>query len=561
MCLIISGLQERLIKKKTAKANTAKRRSQDVFAAPVREDDQDHVDTVNAAEKTRNGQQVRSDSFLALQEEAQDLRGGEEIMRGKSAAKSGVDGEDVPRRENMLKRAWEANEIRKPGWIHIGRVPGAPDLALAASNSLSRRPPQLPTEICERIIDWQWEYAWMLQGCALVCKAWTPRCRYWMQRIVVLRDRKDVQGYARRAREQPDILHQGRSVWVAGGVGERAPIPQLGTLAMMGAGKLPFVWRLCMQDAIWKPSDFHPLIFVHLSAFSSVTALRLADVTFPKVREFGSLVCALPSLVRLTCENVLFTSTAPCASLAITRCPPSVRLTDLVIFSDDETSCNVEANKALLEHLCAAGVVADLQRFEFCAWASFESKYLDTYKEPIHELFKQCSQSLRYLKLSPDLREGKDLQTATVSDTIASVFDLAHCDSLETIGFQACNFEKIGYAWMHGTLRSSVSRKLREVSIVMCQPVYSQNAEENLQRTMSALKRDICPQLDELFSHKDHERLHLVDFVYFTAPDEAIPDATRWEFLLEAEMPKLHEQGVLRTRVDVFLTLFNEDFF
>ncbi|PCH36861.1 hypothetical protein WOLCODRAFT_83379, partial [Wolfiporia cocos MD-104 SS10] len=332
---------------------------------------------------------------------------------------------------------------------------------------------QLPTEVCERIIDWQWDDVWMLHRCARVCKAWTPRCRYWMQRVVALYNRNHVQGHARRARAQPHLLQQARSVWVTGGgmQGERVPIPHLGTLAIMAAAKLPLVWRLDIQDAIWKPSDFHPLIFVHLSAFSSVTTLRLSDVTFPKVREFGRLVCALPSLVLLRCENVLFTSTVPCVSLAITRCPPSVRLTDLVISSFNETSSNVEANRALIEHLCAAGVIAGLQRFEFY---------------------------------------------------------------------------EIGYAWMHRILETDISKKLREVSIVMDRPQYSQDAEENLQRTVSALKGDVCHQLNELLSDKDYEKLRHVNFVFWTNPDDPIPDATEWEPLLKANMPKLHERGVLR---------------
>ncbi|PCH42748.1 hypothetical protein WOLCODRAFT_163997 [Wolfiporia cocos MD-104 SS10] len=136
----------------------------------------------------------------------------------------------------------------------------------------------------------------MLKRSALVRKAWTPRCRHWIQRIIVFRDRRHVQGYARRARAQPHILQQAIFVWVLGRAkrGERAPIPQLGTLAMMSAGKLPLAWSLFILHAIRKPSDFHPLLFVHVSAFAFVTTLRLSEVTFPKVREFGRLVCKDP---------------------------------------------------------------------------------------------------------------------------------------------------------------------------------------------------------------------------------------------------------------------------
>ncbi|PCH34465.1 hypothetical protein WOLCODRAFT_148511 [Wolfiporia cocos MD-104 SS10] len=385
--------QSRRNKRKMAKANDAKRRTQEADAAPVREHGQDCVDTVGV---TEGAGEVRSGPSSALQDEAQDLRAVEQTTRENSAVKSGGEGESAPRRESTLEGIGEAQEVKKPGWRHIGRVPGS---TLTESDPSSARPLQLPTEVCERIIDWQWDSTWMLRRCALVCKARTPRCRYWMQRNVVLWERSHVQGHARRARAQPHLLQQARSVW------------------------LPLVWRLDILRAIWKPSDFHPLLLVHLSAFSSLTTLRLYYVTFPKVREFGRLVCALPGLVHLTCENVLFTNTAPCPSLAITRCPPSVRLTGLVILSSDETSSHVEANKALVGHL-----------------------------------------------------------------------------------------------------------------------------------------KDMCPQLDELFSNKDYEKLHHVDFVFWAYPDLAIPDATRWSTLLKAEMPELHERGVLRTRVDVYLGLVNEDY-
>ncbi|PCH36820.1 hypothetical protein WOLCODRAFT_28770 [Wolfiporia cocos MD-104 SS10] len=142
---------------------------------------------------------------------------------------------------------------------------------------------------------------------------------------------------------------------------------------------------------------------------------------------------------------------------------------------------------------------------------------------------------------------------------IGYVFGLAQCNSLETVTLQALNFERVGYAWMRRILESNVSKNLREVSIIVDRPYYNQNAKKNLQMTVSALRKDMCPQLNELFSNKKYEKLHHVDFVLQTSPDEAIPDAFRWSTLLKAEMPKLVERGVLRTRVDVFLDLWNED--
>ncbi|PCH36843.1 hypothetical protein WOLCODRAFT_28786 [Wolfiporia cocos MD-104 SS10] len=112
---------------------------------------------------------------------------------------------------------------------------------------------------------------------------------------------------------------------------------------------------------------------------------------------------------------------------------------------------------------------------------------------------------------------------------------------------------------MWSILESIVSKKLREVSIVMDQPEYSQSAETNLQETVSALRKDVCPHLNELLSNQDYEKPCHIDFVIWTSPNGVIPDAARWRSLLEAEMPKLYERRVLRTRVDVFLSLPSED--
>ncbi|PCH36802.1 hypothetical protein WOLCODRAFT_157489 [Wolfiporia cocos MD-104 SS10] len=496
MGLIISGLRERRNKGKVAKANAAKRRTPEAASAPVRDDGQDYV---HAIEATEGGGEVRSDPSSALQGEAQNLRAVEQTTRENSAVKSGAEGESAPRRESTLERVGEAQEVRNTefGWRHIGRVPGAPDPA--ESDPSSKRPLQLPTEVCER-----------MDAEMSVPDAATRHS------VGSERRPRTCEASAGTATSPPASEIGGRAGWSEARRAGAYPAPG-------HDGRRQAATRVasCHQGAIWKPGDFHPLVFVRLSAFSSVTALRLSDVTFLKVREFGRLVCALPSLIRLRCENVLFTSTAPCASLAITRCPPSVRLTDLVILSDGETSSNVEANTALIGHLCTAGVAIDLQRFEFYAEAFSDSKYLEVYRESLHELFKQCSRSLRNVNLSPNLCRGKDRQTDAISDTI------------------------VGYVWMRCIIESNVSKNLREVPIVMHRPKYGQNAQENLQRTVSALRKDMYLQLNELFSNKDYEKLRQVDFVFRTHPDRVIPDATRWSTLLKAEMLRLDERGVL----------------
>ncbi|PCH35542.1 hypothetical protein WOLCODRAFT_27963 [Wolfiporia cocos MD-104 SS10] len=112
---------------------------------------------------------------------------------------------------------------------------------------------------------------------------------------------------------------------------------------------------------------------------------------------------------------------------------------------------------------------------------------------------------------------------------------------------------------MRSILESIVSKQLHEVSIIICEPLYSQNAEEHLQKTVSALRKDICPHLNKLLSNQDYKKLCRIDLVLWTHQNGVMPEATRWRSLLEAEMPELYERRVLRTRVDVALRLPSED--
>ncbi|PCH36793.1 hypothetical protein WOLCODRAFT_157483 [Wolfiporia cocos MD-104 SS10] len=108
-------------------ANAAKRSAQDAAAAPVREHDQDYVDTVNTTEGEGNRQEVRSNPSSALQEEAQGPR--EHTMREKSAVKSGVEGESVSRREGTLERARDSHRAPSASTSNIEYIPSATNTA------------------------------------------------------------------------------------------------------------------------------------------------------------------------------------------------------------------------------------------------------------------------------------------------------------------------------------------------------------------------------------------------------------------------------------------------
>jgi len=80
----------------------------------------------------------------------------------------------------------------------------------------------------------------------------------------------------------------------------------LGLFAAMFAGKMPRLQTLNIGCGKWVPGEMHMDVFLHLSAFVSITHLRLRDVTFPSVQTFGRLVSAFPSVTNLECKMVKF---------------------------------------------------------------------------------------------------------------------------------------------------------------------------------------------------------------------------------------------------------------
>jgi len=63
---------------------------------------------------------------------------------------------------------------------------------------------------------------------------------------------------------------------------------------------------LVIQDAQWQPDEMHVDVFLHLSAFASITRLTLFHVIFPSVQTFRRLVSALPGITTLHCDLVSF---------------------------------------------------------------------------------------------------------------------------------------------------------------------------------------------------------------------------------------------------------------
>ncbi|KZT01631.1 uncharacterized protein LAESUDRAFT_611880, partial [Laetiporus sulphureus 93-53] len=165
--------------------------------------------------------------------------------------------------------------------------------------------PQLPVEVWENVIDHLWADQWALWECRLVCRAWYPPSRFYLLKYITMRSVKGVKAYAKELKQTPELSKRRHHMTISGN--QRTDMSVLWPAATMLARKLPRLETLDIRWSEWKPWTMHRDVFLHLSGFSSVTRLHLSDVTFPSITVFGRLVCALPRLVALTCEDLEFT--------------------------------------------------------------------------------------------------------------------------------------------------------------------------------------------------------------------------------------------------------------
>jgi len=162
---------------------------------------------------------------------------------------------------------------------------------------------EIPVEVWENVIDElqddinDWS---TLLACARVCRGWTARSRLHLWKSLILQRPEQVAQLAKLVRTGSWEVEECRTVTI------KFRPRTLSLFAMMFAGKMPRLEELEVRHAEWKPGEMHADVFLHLSAFTSITRLTLSGITFPSVQTFGRLVSALPSLATLVCHRIEF---------------------------------------------------------------------------------------------------------------------------------------------------------------------------------------------------------------------------------------------------------------
>ena len=210
----------------------------------------------------------------------------------------------------------------------------------------------IPTEVCENIIDKLYsqftqdtfEHITALRSCALVCRDWRVRSQRMLFYLVQLFDSTSLHRLAvvlDAGQHLCDYVHYveltGYHLHTTASIAALFPI--------VFAGKLPNLNRveivhLQEADEAWFPKirtpdppkskslpyiPLHPRFPAFLAAFTTVSSLQLASITFRSLSEFARTLHGLPSLEKLSCCAVRWLNPGcapPVADLTDSKKPP-----------------------------------------------------------------------------------------------------------------------------------------------------------------------------------------------------------------------------------------------
>lgn len=180
----------------------------------------------------------------------------------------------------------------------------APDLSLSAPSSPASSGPQLPVEVCERIIDFVagmnlhfilWgdhEMRSALRACALTCRSWVPRSRFHLFESITVRSSSDLDAIVGRLRASPVLWDRVEELII-----DVRTVPA------------PHWWMFCLPVRLapmlrklrWLTFDSIDLSIPHenfykgLLLWRGIENLHLTDVQYTQHSQLARLISALDS--------------------------------------------------------------------------------------------------------------------------------------------------------------------------------------------------------------------------------------------------------------------------
>ena len=186
-----------------------------------------------------------------------------------------------------------------------------------------------PVEVAEGIIDHlsdPGEGTRALQACTLVCRAWYPRARYHLLRVVHIKTRAHLDSIDDFLTARPYLCPIVRTILVepVAGEGEANPWLLLGTVPLALFPRLPNLRTWAVSNFQRWVYDgpvlaFHRSTLTSLHAGASVERLRVGFLHFVSCSAFKQFVVSLRRLRHLECEHLELRMTSDQEQLAMLK--------------------------------------------------------------------------------------------------------------------------------------------------------------------------------------------------------------------------------------------------
>ncbi|KZT67548.1 hypothetical protein DAEQUDRAFT_713332 [Daedalea quercina L-15889] len=417
--------------------------------------------------------------------------------------------------------------------------------------------PRVPLEVCQEIIDVVGAHArsdpdsaehepfciqyivvdWRptLVACASVCKAWHVRSLRHLLVQVWLSSRRQIVSLSNLLRQHRDIQTGIRHVAVHGLEPDRPNnlttrnLHYFDTFVLMLARQLPNITSLSLLDGHWKVACMVAKNTKYLALHTTLTHLRLRNVTFTTASHFASLLSALPNLVYINCEDV------------------TCRQKQLI--SQLPQSAHTNLREVLLDEPVDDAIVNTLGKFGAVA------AVVDTLSSPddansYPRLLDAYSPSLRYLNIDWDSeRELIDLSPQARLTALSLQFTRSIVDIPD-------------FAKVAATLSTITSNVISRIYIrFSCGNLAHMDEDEWAMTFLDKLEHDdSLRRIDELLSGPNFENIEQSG-VWFEISMEASCHARLmaltkskeyWTQLLDKRMPQAAERKILEGAFDTW---------
>ncbi|GBE88146.1 predicted protein [Sparassis crispa] len=169
----------------------------------------------------------------------------------------------------------------------------------------------LPPEIYDLIIDLSREESsdernyTTLRSCTLTCHAWLARGQYNLYHTVELNTEEQLLAFSKSTELSPRLAPLVRELIIKH-PDDNKPFRLMNIFPTVFARRLPQLRSLTIESPYATPSvaPFHPIYFLAIHAFASVTDLQLFHVEFRTFLDFARLVSSFPNLLAVEFWNV-----------------------------------------------------------------------------------------------------------------------------------------------------------------------------------------------------------------------------------------------------------------